>query len=81
MSVMGVLGEGGWGHKRSLLVSCYVIVVVIFYKLYRISDYLLRGWSLREIMDQTRAGFHNPGQEQRLLFPVKAGQDDYIKEI
>ena len=30
-------------------------------------------------MDQ--AGFYKPGQQQRLLFPVEAGQDDYIKEI
>ena len=32
-------------------------------------------------MDRTGAGFHKPGQQQRLLFPVEAGQDDYIKEI
>ena len=32
-------------------------------------------------MDQAGAGFHKPGQQQRLLFPVEAGQDDYIKEI
>ena len=32
-------------------------------------------------MDQTGAGFHKPGQQQMLLFPVEAGQDDYIKEI
>ena len=41
----------------------------------------LRGWSLCEIMDQVGAGFHKPGQQQRLLFPVEAGQDYYIKEI
>ena len=41
----------------------------------------IRGWSLCEIMDQAGAGFHKPGQQQRLLFPVEAGQDDYIKEI
>ena len=40
-----------------------------------------RGWSLCEIMDQAGAGFIKPGQQQRLLFPVEAGQDDYIKEI
>ena len=32
-------------------------------------------------MDQAGAAFHKPGQQQRLLFPVEAGQDDYIKEI
>ena len=32
-------------------------------------------------MDQAGAGFHRPGQQQRLLFPVEAGQDDYIQEI
>ena len=32
-------------------------------------------------MDHAGAGFHKPGQQQRLLFPVEAGQDDYIKEI
>ena len=31
-------------------------------------------------MDQAGAGFHKPGQQQRLLFPVEALQDDYIKE-
>ena len=41
----------------------------------------LRGWSLCEIMKQAGAGFHKPEQQQRLLFPVEAGQDDYIKEI
>ena len=40
----------------------------------------LRGWSLCEIIDQAGAGFPKPGQQQRLLFPVEAGQDDYIKE-
>ena len=40
-----------------------------------------RGWSLCEIIDQPGAGFYKPGQQQRLLFPVGAGQDDYIKEI
>ena len=30
-------------------------------------------------MDQARAGFHKRGQQK--WFPVKAGQDDYIKEI
>ena len=34
-----------------------------------------------EIMDQTGAGFQYPGQQQKLLFPVEAGQDVYIKEI
>ena len=32
-------------------------------------------------MDQVGAGFHKPGQQQWLLFPVEAGKDDYIKEI
>ena len=32
-------------------------------------------------MNQAGAGFHKPGQQQRPLFPVEAGQDDYIKEI
>ena len=32
-------------------------------------------------MDQAGAGFHKTGQQQRLLFPVEAGQDDYFKEI
>ena len=41
----------------------------------------LRGCSLCEIMDQAKAGFHKPGQQQRLKFPVEAGQDNYIKEI
>ena len=41
----------------------------------------VRGWSLCEIMEQAGAGFHKPGQQQSLLFPVEAGQDDYIKEI
>jgi hypothetical protein len=40
-----------------------------------------RGWSLCEIIDQAGAGFPKPGQQQRLLFPVEAGQYDYIKEI
>ena len=40
-----------------------------------------RGWSLCEIMEQTEAGFHKPEKQQRLLFPVEAGQDDFIKEI
>jgi hypothetical protein len=31
-------------------------------------------------MDKAGAAFHRPGQQQRLLFPVEAGQDDYIKE-
>ena len=39
------------------------------------------GWSLCEIMDQARAGFQKRGQQQRLLFPVEAGKDDYFKEI
>ena len=43
--------------------------------------HVLRGWSLCEIMDQARAGFQKTGQQQRFLFPVEAGQDDYIKEI
>ena len=34
-----------------------------------------------KIIDQAGAGFPKPGQQQRLLFPVEAGQDDYIKEI
>jgi hypothetical protein len=38
----------------------------------------VRGWSLCEIMNQAEAGFHMPGQQQRLLFPVSAGQDDYM---
>ena len=42
---------------------------------------LLRGWSFCEIMDQAGAGFHKPGQQQNLLFPVEAGPDDYTKEI
>ena len=32
-------------------------------------------------MEQAGAGFHMRGQQQRLLFPVEAGQDEYIKEI
>ena len=32
-------------------------------------------------MDQAGAGFIKPGQQERLIFPVKAGQDDYIKDI
>ena len=40
-----------------------------------------RGWSFCEIMEQAGAGFHMRGQQQRLLFPVEAGQDEYIKEI
>ena len=32
-------------------------------------------------MDKAVAGFHKPGQQQRLLFPVEGGQDDYIKEL
>ena len=32
-------------------------------------------------MDPAGAGFHKPGPQQRLLFPVEAGQDDYIKDI
>ena len=40
-----------------------------------------RGWSLWEIMEQVGAGFHKPEQQQRLVLPVEAGQDDYIKEI
>ena len=41
----------------------------------------IRGWSLGEIMEQAGAGFYKPGQQQRLLIPVEAGQDDYIKEM
>ena len=41
----------------------------------------LRGWSLWEIMERAGAGFHKPEQQQRLVLPVEAGQDDYIKEI
>ena len=41
----------------------------------------IRGWNLCDIMDQAGAGFHRPKQQQRLLFPVEAGQNDYIKEI
>ena len=41
----------------------------------------IRGWSVCEIMYQKGAGFYKSGQQQRLLFPVEAGQDDYIKEI
>ena len=37
--------------------------------------------TLCEIMEQAGAGFHKPGQQQRLLFPVEAEQDDYINEI
>ena len=37
--------------------------------------------SLWEIIDQAGAGFYKPGQQQMLLFPLEAGQDDYIKEI
>ena len=40
-----------------------------------------RGWSLCEIINQAGAGFYQPGQQRRILFPVEAGQDDYIKEI
>ena len=36
-----------------------------------------RGWSLCEIIEHKGAGFYKPGQQQRLLFPVEAGQDDY----
>ena len=43
--------------------------------------YNVRGWCLCEIMDQSGAGFDKPGQQQRLLFPVEAEQDVYIKEI
>ena len=32
-------------------------------------------------MDHAGAGFHEPGQQQRPLFLVEAGQDDYNKEI
>jgi hypothetical protein len=32
-------------------------------------------------MEQAGAGFHKHRQQQRLLFPVEAGQDDSIKEI
>ena len=32
-------------------------------------------------MDQAIVGFDKPGQQQRFLFRVEAGQDDYIKEI
>ena len=32
-------------------------------------------------MDQAGAGFHKPGQKQRLQLHVEAGQYDYIKEI
>ena len=32
-------------------------------------------------MEQAGAGFHKPEQQQRLVLPVEAGQDDYIKEI
>ena len=32
-------------------------------------------------MDQAGAGFQRPGQQQRLLFPVEAGEGDYIEEI
>ena len=28
-----------------------------------------------EIIDQAGAGFYKPGQQQRLLFPVEAGQE------
>ena len=32
-------------------------------------------------MDQAEAGFHKPGQQQRLLFPVETGNDHSIKDI
>ena len=32
-------------------------------------------------MDQAGAGFYKPGQQEKFLFPVEAGKDDYIKEI
>ena len=31
-------------------------------------------------MDQAGAGFHKPGQQQRLLFPVEVGHADYEEE-
>ena len=34
-----------------------------------------------EIIDKAGAVFYKLVQQQRLLFPVEAGQDDYIKEI
>ena len=40
-----------------------------------------KGLELVWKMDQVGAGFHKPGQQQSLLLPVEAGQDDYIKEI
>ena len=46
-----------------------------------IKKFCQRGWSLCEIIDQAGAGFNKPGQQQRLLSSVEAGQDDYIKEI
>ena len=39
----------------------------------------IRGWSLCEIMYQAGAGFHKPGQQQRLLSSNEAGQGDYLK--
>jgi hypothetical protein len=30
-------------------------------------------------MGQAGAGFHKPEQQQKLVFPVEAGQDDNIK--
>ena len=42
---------------------------------------LERGWNLCEIMEHAGAGFHKPGQQQSLPFPVETGQDDYNKEI
>ena len=38
-----------------------------------------RGKSLHEIMNQAGAGFHRPGEQQRLLLPPEAGQNDCIK--
>ena len=61
-----ILRRGGGSCLHVLIFSC---------------SHVVRGWRLCEIIDQAGAGFHKPGQQQRLLFPVEAGQDDYIKEI
>ena len=64
-----------WSLKKYNKIKCFDSSRVF------LSRWEQRGWSLCEIMDQAGAGFQKPGQQQRLWFPVEAGQDEYIKEI
>ena len=63
--------------------SCvkYSVPKTSYPKGWTLNSFYIRDWSLCEIMDQAGAGFHKPGQQQMLLFPMEAGQDDFTNEI